>query len=192
LNAGPEWIEVGELKNGFAPNSNILEPTGDLSGKTITLHFSNGWVTEYCFENRSELSWEVKKGSETGQDSRDIYRATTLRNGIYFVDFIKSVERAACVSLVLDLNQGIFTAVVGELPTEQETKRDLYSRVQAADALTGVKATFLHGTIDKKHSQDAPCHQTSADLVGKRVQYIYSDTEAYEHIYLNEGLYTWQ
>ena len=29
-------------------------------------------------------------------------------------------------------------------------------------------------------------------LVGKRVQYVYSQTEAYEHIYLNENLYTWQ
>ena len=30
------------------------------------------------------------------------------------------------------------------------------------------------------------------ELVGKRVQYVYSRTEVYEHIYLNENLYTWQ
>jgi hypothetical protein len=74
----------------------------------------------------------------------------------------------------------------------EQTRRDLYSRVQVADELTGVKATFLQGSIDKTHSEETPCHQLSAELVGKRVLYIYSGTEAYEHIYLNENLYTWQ
>ena len=35
-------------------------------------------------------------------------------------------------------------------------------------------------------------HLPTDELVGKRVQYVYSQTEAYEHIYLNEDLYTWQ
>jgi hypothetical protein len=92
----------------------------------------------------------------------------------------------------LDLNQGVFTAINGELPTEKETKRDLYSRVQAADGLTSVKAIFHHGTIEGYHQEGAVGHQTTKDLVGKRIQYIYSKTEAYEHVYLNENLYTWQ
>lgn len=192
MNAKSEWIEVGELGEGFAPNSNILEPSGDLAGKAITLYFNNGWVIEYHLESLNELSWKTIEGPEKGLESRTKYHATSLRDGIYFVDFINGRERAMCVSLVLDLNQGIFTAVIGELPTQQETRRDLYSRVQAADELTGVKATFHHGSIDNSHSDDTPCHGTSADLVGKRVQYTYSDTEAYEHIYLNEKLYTWQ
>jgi hypothetical protein len=35
-------------------------------------------------------------------------------------------------------------------------------------------------------------HRPTDDLVGKRVQYVYSQTEVYEHIYLNQHLYTWQ
>ena len=38
---------------------------------------------------------------------------------------------------------------------------------------------------------DAPA-RAHRDLVGKRVEYVYSGTEKYEHIYLNENLYTWQ
>ena len=35
-------------------------------------------------------------------------------------------------------------------------------------------------------------HVPTDELVGKRVQYVYSQTETYEHIYLSESLYTWQ
>jgi hypothetical protein len=192
MNDKSEWIEVGELQEGFAPNSNILAPVGDLAGKTLTLHDSHGAVTRYHFESPDELSWTALADSAGGRPHHTEYRATSLRAGIYFVDGIDPSGRAKSLSLVLDLDQGIYTAVTGRLPTASETKRDLHSRVQAADPLTGVLATFAHGSIDTPCSAATPRHTPTDELVGKRVQYIYSDTEAYEHIYLNERLYTWQ
>ena len=32
----------------------------------------------------------------------------------------------------------------------------------------------------------------TTELIGRRVEYTYSPTERYEHIYLNEDFYTWQ
>jgi hypothetical protein len=192
MNDKSEWIEVGELQEGFAPNSNILAPVDDLAGRTLTLHDSHGAVVRYRFESPDELSWTVPADSGGGQTHHSEYRATSLRTGIYFVDCIDTSGPAKSLSLVLDLDQGIYTAAAGQLPTESETKRDLYSRVQAADPLTGVLVTFAHGSIDTPCSVATPRHTPTDELVGKRVQYIYSDTEAYEHIYLNEKLYTWQ
>jgi hypothetical protein len=48
--------------------------------------------------------------------------AAKVREGIYFVDFIKHLDRAAAVTLLLDLNQGIVTALIGRLLII--TKRD--------------------------------------------------------------------
>lgn len=121
------WIPVGALAEGFAPEANILEANSDLAGRTFSLHFGNGWVIEHRFTSPSELDWRIEAGPDAGTHATESYLATTLRDGIYFVDFIKSGERAMSVSLILDLTKGIFTAVSGQLPTEAEagpTMRD--------------------------------------------------------------------
>jgi hypothetical protein len=185
------WIPVGALAEGFAPEANTLPTTTDLAGKTLDLHFDNGWVTEHRFVGPNELVWTIKDGPDKGQTATETYVATTLRDGFYFVDFIKSGEQATSVSLVLDMPRGIFTAVIGRLPTEVEAKRDPLSRVESGSELTPVTALFAHGTIDRPYSATEPLHQPTEELVGKRVLYEYSSTEEYEHIYLNTNLYTW-
>lgn len=187
----PPWIPVGALAEGFAPEANTLSTMTDLAGRTLDLHFDNGWVIEHRFASPSELVWAIKGGPDEGQTANETYVATTLRDGFYFVDFVKSGEQATSVSLILDTPRGIFTAVIGRLPTEAEAKRDPLSRVESGSELTPVTALFAHGTIDRPYSTDEPSHQPTQELVGKRVFYKYSTTEEYEHIYLNANLYTW-
>ena len=183
------WIPVGALAEGFAPEANILEATSDLVGRTFSLHFGNGWVIEHRFKSHGDLEWQIQAGPDAGAYATDRYLATTLRDGIYFVDFIKSGERAMSVSLVLDLTKGIFTAVTGQLPTEAEASRPLRDRVAKNDELTPVTVQFAHGTIDRPFDASGPSHGVTDELIGKRVFYKYSATEEYEHIYLNPCLY---
>ena len=44
-----DWITVGALADGFAPEAFILPNLADLSGKAFTLHFANGWQIEHRF-----------------------------------------------------------------------------------------------------------------------------------------------
>ena len=44
-----DWITVGALADGFAPEAFILPNLADLSGKTFTLYFANGWQIEHRF-----------------------------------------------------------------------------------------------------------------------------------------------
>jgi hypothetical protein len=187
----PPWIPVGALAEGFAPEANTLPASAELAGKTFDLHFDNGWVIEHRFTSPRELVWTIKAGPDQDQQATESYLATSLRDGFYFVDFIKSGERATSVSLVFDLERGIFTAVIGQLPTEAEAKRDPLSRVAGNDELTPVTALFAHGTIDQPFTASGPSHGKTDELIGKRVLYTYSTSEVYEHIYLNQGLYTW-
>lgn len=184
------WIQVGQLAKGFG-NGNALPDRNELAAKSIRIFFENGTTTRIHFNDEHSLRWEVLEGSGKGGSGVESYKATSLRQDIYFVDYIKIGGEACAISLVIDLGTGAATAVTGTLPTETETRKDLYRRAREGRELASVDVQFLSGTIDAKFVADQRMHCPTADLVGKRVKYTYSATETYEHIYLNKNLYTW-
>lgn len=186
-----QWIPVGELAHAFAPDANTPRSTDDLAGQTLSLHLENGQVVEHRFETGTTLTWTIVEGSSQGRQAEETYVATKVREGIYFVDFVRHLERALTVSLVLDLGQGIVTVLVARLPEKAETLEPLSERIKQGKELTAVSATFVSGAVDKPFSAATLRHQTTTELVGRRVEYTYSPSERYEHIYLNEDYYTW-
>jgi len=185
------WISVGELADAFSPDGNTPPSTDDLAGRTLHLHLENGRVIEHRFETGTRLSWEIAAGEGQGRAAEETYFATKVREGIYFLDFIKHLEWATTVTLLLDLNQGIATALTGRLPDEPEGTGSLAERLARGQELTAVSATFLSGALNVPFTAETPRHAPTEDLVGRRVEYTYSPTERYEHIYLNENFYTW-
>jgi hypothetical protein len=190
MNEPPTWIPVGELADAFERRSNVLPFTTDLRGMNLRLYFENGWVIEHKFTTARSL--RRRTGTRGRQWTGETYIATKVREGIYFVDFLEHLKRATTVSLALDLGARIFTAVIGQLPTRTETKEGLMDRVVSGKELTGANATFLSGSINEAFDESKTVrHQRTDELIGKRIEYTYSPTERYEHIYLNRGFYTW-
>jgi hypothetical protein len=190
-NEPPTWIPVGELAEAFERKSNVLPPTADLKGMNLRLYFENGWVIEHKFTTTRTL-WRRTPSTRGQQWTRESYLATKVREGMYFVDFLEHLKRATTISLALDLRARIFTAVIGQLPTRTETKEGLLERVVSGKELTGVKATFLSGSVNEAFDESKTVrHSRTDELIGKRIEYIYSPTERYEHVYLNRGFYTW-
>jgi len=185
------WIDVGQLAKAFAPDSYALPLSQDLAGKVVNLHFEDGASAECRFETASKLVWTPTSGANCGQGTEETCSVTRVRKGIYFVDFGKHHERAITLSLVLDLSRGIFTALEGRLPGKAEARQDLLGRVFAGRELTDVVATFRCGAINRSFGAATPRHTVTEELVGKRIEYTYSPTERYEHIYLNGNFYTW-
>ncbi|GLZ85587.1 molybdenum cofactor biosynthesis protein F [Metapseudomonas resinovorans] len=189
MNNQPEWITVGALADGFAPEAFILPNLADLAGQSFTLHFENGWQIEHRFST-GQLAWSLADSSASGEAP---YRATSVREGLYLVDFLKQEDgRTVSVSLVLDIVNAAFTAVLGRMPGEVEVRGDLFSKALTGDELTSVKAEFHHGSLDRPWQPGACPHTLTRELVGLRNLYRYSPTEVYEHIYLNENFYSWQ
>ncbi|WP_025129082.1 molybdenum cofactor biosynthesis F family protein [Pseudomonas sp. PH1b] len=189
MNSQPEWITVGALADGFAGDNHILPALDDLDGRTLTLYFDNGWQIEHRFGART-LRWN-RVGEPASIELP--YRATALRPGLYLVDFLKQEQgQTHSISLILDLEQHCFTAVVGQMPSQAEAGVDLFSRALAGGELTSVKAQFLHGSLDTPPTANTPRHEPTDELIGLRNQYVYSASEAYEHIYLNANFYSWQ
>lgn len=192
MNKSSEWISVGELGDAFLPENNCLPPVDDLAGRQLTLHFENGWMIEHRFASDSELVWTTVSGEPAGQCETERYVATRPRPGIYFVDFIKGTERATSVSIVLNLNNGSFVGIVGQLPTQPESLQPFLSRIAEGKELTAVAGSIVRGTIDRPCTAETSLPEATADLLGKRVEYTYSPHERYEHIYLNDRFYSWR
>ncbi|PPC74532.1 molybdenum cofactor biosynthesis protein F [Pokkaliibacter plantistimulans] len=184
-----DWITVGALAEGFSADAFILPRLASLAGQHITLHFADGAIIPHRLEQQ-QLHWHSVNSDTTGTAD---YRATSLRQDVVLVDFIKHEDGADySVSLVLDFATASFTAVIGQLPAASTTEAGLYQRALAGKPLTGVEVQFLHGSLDRPWQPGACPHAPTAELIGIRNRYRYSPTEVYEHIYLNEQFYTWQ
>jgi hypothetical protein len=205
MTSQPAFIQVGALADGFAPNSHILAPVDDLEGRTLVLTFADGGVDtlHFCSAQSVEVERVPAQAMRPAQPrERHACRVTSLRAGIYFVDYIGADEpladengqaRASSTSYVLDLSKQLCTVVVGVLPGEKETRIDAFTRVERGMELTGVQAHIRHGRIAADvGAPGAGLHEPTRALIGMRNLYIYSETERYEHIYLNDNFYAWQ
>jgi hypothetical protein len=185
------WISVGELAEAFGPDNHTPPPTRDLAGSTHALHFEDGRVVEHRFVSESRLAWSVSGGEADGVQDEARYLAFKARPGIYFVDFVAHEAPPTAISLVLDLERNIATDLVARLPASPDVGQSLMARVTAGLELTAVSVTFTSAAVDAPFTAGTLRHLPTTDLIGRRVEYTYSPTEQYEHIYLNQDFYTW-
>ncbi len=185
------WISVGELAEAFGPDNHTPPPSDDLAGATHVLHFEDGRAIEHRFLSSSRLAWTVAGGEADGTEGEAGYFALRIREGIYFVDFVAHETPPTAISLVLDLERRVATSLVARLPDSPDVGQSLAARIAAGLELTAVTTTFSSASIGSPFTAETPRHESTGELVGRRVEYTYSPTERYEHIYLNEHLYTW-
>jgi hypothetical protein len=191
MSGSAQWISVGDLAEAFGPGNFAPVPTAELAGTTRTLHVEDGRVVRYQFLSDSRLAWEVLEGEGRGRGAEEGYFALRVRDDIYFVDYVEHEEIAGAVSLVLDLAQMVGTVLKAVLPDSPDVGESLWARAAAGKELTAVCATFSSAAVDGPFTETTVRHLPTHDLVGRRVEYTYSPSERYEHIYLNENLYTW-
>jgi hypothetical protein len=184
------WIPVGELGESFQHEAHTLPPTDDLAGRTLQLNFEDGRSGECRFDTGGGLLW-IGMDGDAAVCRVETYLATRIRDGVYFIDFIRGDAQVTSTSLVLDMTRGACTMVTGRLPTHAEASHTLLDRAARGMELTAVDAQFAHAAIDAPFSSGTPRHPTTLDLIDRRVEYTYSPTESYEHIYLNDSFYTW-
>jgi hypothetical protein len=177
-----EWISVGALGEAFAPDGNLLPQVESLSGTALRLYLEDGTTHPIEFLSATQLR---------SQDSRAPYRATEIRAGIVLLSFVRPDAPATAVTALLDKNRGIATVVVGQLPSRAEAAVSLLDRIERGTELTSVRATILAASIDTPFTDATPRHEATRELIGKRIEYTYSSTERYEHVYLNDAFYTW-
>ncbi|WP_158734774.1 molybdenum cofactor biosynthesis F family protein [Alteribacillus sp. YIM 98480] len=183
-----DFISVGELSVGFSEN--MMEPTDKLVGKDFTLYYEGNKISEILFVDIETLKWTVE---DENIKERFIcaYTAVKPRKDIYFIDFIVSYGDTKSISIVFDLQQNIATVVTSTLPVKEDTSIPMLQRAEQGMPLASVHASFEHVSIDNPIMDVTPQHEKTKELIGKRVQFVYSRKDVYEHTYLNENYYTW-
>ncbi|ROS02439.1 MoaF C-terminal domain-containing protein [Raoultella terrigena] len=180
MTAEAVFIQVGALADGFAPHGNLLADAALPAGKSLTFSLADGGEQQLVIEDARTLRWNGRPVA---------WRATAIRPDILFIDFLNPDAENASISAICNLSAGNATLVYGQLPTEPAARLDAFSRVEQGLPLTAVEVTFHFARLDRR---PGPLPAFSQALIGMRNQYVYSPTERYEHIYLNENLYAWQ
>jgi len=184
------FIQVGQLVKGISQDT--LPADDRLTGSELTLHAEDGSVVRLAFSAPHRLVWDTLVGPAAGDHGEETIVVTRPREEVAVVDYVAATRRATSVTIVLDLARGAATTVTGTLPTPEQAARSAFALATAAEELTLVETALTPAFIDGPFMAGEHPHVTTAELVGKRVEYVYTQTEAYEHIYLNENLYTWQ
>lgn len=188
------WISVGDLAKTLGQRA--LPESTDLDGKTLDFYFEDGAVIRHDFLSKDRLRWQTVVSGSRGEGSivsnTEACRITRPQPDLYFVDFPKASESRTAVSVILDLAHGVGTAVIGTLPNGREAAKPILDRAEEGLDLSSVEAVFLRFRVGKPIEGTPDWHPKHTNLVGKRIVYRYSDSDAYRHSYLTETLYTWQ
>lgn len=177
------YISVGALAAGFAPESYLLPQQDVPGGETWRLFCQDGRQFICQFLSGHLLQWQG--GPPVS------YRMSSLRAGTALIDFADPERKNSTISLVCDRELDCFTAVWGSLPDAALAEASLTGRLQAGLPLTAVDVSVCFGRLSHPCNGNDLLHHETHELVGYRNQYRYSPHECYEHIYLNAQHYVW-
>lgn len=176
-----EWLEISEINEGLKHNS--YGTNTDLDGKNVELTFSNGSKAVYNF------AAETLKRTEDNQIEEASYKCIKIDDNLYMAWFRQPANKANQTIILMDFDTDQATEFYGLMPTLEEAKIDLISLAFSENCCTRVK--LMYRSASMSGGAVKPIERTK-EIVGNRVRWTYSETDIYEHIYLNENFYSWQ
>lgn len=179
--------ELPLLAVGISQQTQYRAPfVDDFAGRTIHLVDAYGREIGYDFQDAHSVSRSDDAGTVAAT-----YDATRVRQGIYLIDVIlpgvpglPGVDLASAAEGLPANETWALNATTGCVTT---TTSFVYTR-SSGDKWT--KSVDLHWWV-----ADGPRrgqHPRSSGMVGKRVMWQYSDTDRYDHVYLNDSNFAWQ
>lgn len=164
---------TGQFDNhdGYRPS-----PTSELAGRSLSLQAAGRGALGIEFLDAERLRWQSAPASGTAPCAEQPYEALAVRPGVVAV--VCRPDQGSCSALaVLHLQRGQALVAWTEIRADAE-----------APAGAREHTEYVHATIDDAAAAPFP---VSDGLVGKRILYRYSDTHAFEQIYLNPHAYCW-
>lgn len=169
-----EWKTMGDFAPGL--DENRLPSTDALVGRTLAFVAPDGFrvVNHY---GSSDMAYEMTGGPRQGSVGSEKYDAVEVRPGIFFVSFAHPQVPEGVVQ-VIDTTSGHFLVGIAGL-TGATNNID-----------PKVEPMILTGELEQVPVTGPP-PEVSLDLVGKRVLFRYSASQAYEHIYITSSRFAW-
>ncbi|MEV7661142.1 MoaF C-terminal domain-containing protein [Paenarthrobacter sp. NPDC089316] len=163
------WLPLDGLAPGF--DANKAPAVQDLAGQQFAVRSEGGPMT-FSFDDE-EVQWAAAGHAGTAP-----YEAFAVAEDLYYAQWHSPVEPDQAVSLILDLANGRALYIGATLG-------------RATPSSVAVQHDFRAGTLDGFNATGTEIAE-STGLIGRRVEWVYSESHAYEHIYLSPTWYTWQ
>jgi len=179
------YLECQYLDEGL--ENHRLALTDKLVGKRLEFDFDEDGESSKIlidFKNQSQLEWG-KIGAPLKVEQ---YEAIELRSDIFFVDWVCHQDAKQSISVVIDFVSWEATLLRSDLPNQQKVIPCIHERIRTDNDLSAVKVHITHAGINGKTTPKV--HHRTKELIGKRLVHNYGN-HTYEHIYLNEELFTW-
>lgn len=173
------WEEISTISSGLQANRQPL--TDALIGADLLLHRPQEKILQLSFESDTTLN---QNGITHDYD------AVEAAPNLFLVGFQHSNEASIATTWILDLDSGQATEVHAAMPTLEEADTSLLTRAHEGRDLSPIRVEFRQWQIGLDGDEKLE-HQLTDLLIGKRIRYTYGDGGIYEHIYLNEHVYTW-
>ncbi|MGY4711544.1 MoaF C-terminal domain-containing protein [Mycolicibacterium sp. CBM1] len=166
---------MSEMVDGFneyrPPHSNALD------GKQLTVRgryvdSAEQFVLTHTFDG-DRVHWVLD-----GESGTDIYELFEMQPGLFYLHYGRDAATHPTVfSAAIDLTSGQMTGAIGQLGIEPGPHL--------------ARQQWLQGQVEGTDADPAEAHARTDELIGRRVRYSYSSDDVYDHIYLNENLFTW-
>ncbi|QYB01939.1 molybdenum cofactor biosynthesis F family protein [Rhodococcus sp. USK10] len=170
-----DWASLSEMADGFDEYRPAYSRA--LDGRELTLNArfvdsGDEFTLTHAF-SEAELSWRT--GEQAGTETYELFE---MQPGLFYLHYRRSGEdHPVVVSAALDLTTGQVTGAVGELGLGPNPHL--------------ARQRWFQGQIAGSAATSADAHEPTDELIGRRVRYAYSRDDVYDHVYLNENLFTW-
>ncbi|MGQ4596407.1 MoaF C-terminal domain-containing protein [Nocardia sp. R6R-6] len=173
-----DWTPLNEMAEGF--DEYRPEDSGALTGRRIVidakfLDTGTAVIFTHTFTDTT-VDWQTTEpNSPSGTDTYELFE---MQPGLFFLHYRRSNENhPTVVTAAIDLISGQVTGAIGEL--------GLGAHPHLA------QQRWFQGRIADTESPASSPHASTDELIGRRIRYAYSSDDVYDHIYLNEHLFTW-
>ncbi|KAF0960410.1 MoaF C-terminal domain-containing protein [Rhodococcus sp. T7] len=170
-----DWASLSEMADGFDEYRPAYSRALDGRELTVNARFVDSgdeFTLTHAF-SEAELSWRT--GEQAGTETYELFE---MQPGLFYLHYRRSGEdHPVVVSAALDMTTGQVTGAVGELGLGPNPHL--------------ARQRWFQGQIAGSAATTADAHEPTDELIGRRVRYAYSGDDVYDHVYLNENLFTW-
>jgi hypothetical protein len=175
-----DWAPLTEMADGFDEYLPDLSRAFDGQEIVLDARYLDGG-SDFTLSQKfssSAVEWVVlENGTETARGS-DSYELFEMQPGLFYIHYLRAAEdHPVAFSAAIDTACGQVTGAIGEL--------GLTPRPEAA------RQQWFQGQIAGSGATPEDAHTVTDELIGRRVRYAYSGEDVYDHVYLNENIFTW-
>ena len=174
-----DWASLSEMADGFDEYRPAYSRALDGRALTTVGHYvdtAEQFTLTQTFQG-DELHWTLDDAAGT-RSGTEAYELFEMQPGLFYLHYRRNAETPpVVVSAALDLTSGQVTGAVGALGLEPAPHR--------------ARQRWFQGQIDGTDATAAGAHPVTDELIGRRIRYAYSHDDVYDHVYLNENLFTW-